>query len=329
MYEEDSYFYRKIFRDVIQSYTKIESGNDSFFAKHFHANDYLEFAHKEKLFLEKATSRGIPTEAEALNEAKNNGGWTDKDEAFVDSQQYFVDNLIKTKVNLNLKSERDFHQKTIDEETQKLLVKKNEKIKILGSTAEGYASKQMNDYYIINSFYTSPSLEKKLFPDEVFNEMTYKEIAFYIKINNSLNKIFNEGAIQRLVLEEFFFPFMYICDRPSEFFGKPAVDLTNNQLSILTYSRIFKNVFDNNSDIPDKIRKEPDALLEYAKNSKSKDKMKEHLSRDGVSTVFGATKEDYEYMGVDASSVKGSNSLSEMAKKKGGSLNMNDLMNLT
>ena len=128
MYEEDDHFYRKIFRDIVQGYTEVESGNDTFFVKHFHANDYLEFAHKEKSFLKKAISRGIPTEAEALKEAKNSGGWTDEDETFVDSQQYFVDNLIKTKANLNLKSERDSHQKIIDEEAQKLLVKKNEKI---------------------------------------------------------------------------------------------------------------------------------------------------------------------------------------------------------
>ena len=52
--------------------------------------------------------------------------------------------------------------------------------------------------------------------------------------------------------------------------------------------------------------------------------MKEHLDKDGASTVFGATKEDYEYMGVE----KSTNSITQAAKKKGGSLNMSDLMEL-
>jgi len=329
MYEEDDHFYRKIFRDICLGYTKVNQDDKTFFVKHFHSNDYLDFTFKEKYFLEKAVKRGIPTEAESLKQAKDGGLWTDKDESFIDSQEYFVENLKKTKVNLNLKSERDAHQKVIDEEEQKLFLKKQEKVKILGSTAESYASKQMNDFFITSAFYSSPEFKQKLFSEDVFNEMSYSEIAYYIKINNSLNKVLNEDTIQRVVLEEFFFPFMYLCEKPTELFGKAAVDLTNNQLSILTYSRVFKNVLDNNSDIPDKIRKDPDALLEYAKSSKSKEKMKEHLDKDGVSTVFGATKEDYEYMGVDSSSVRGSDSLSNMAKKKGGSLNMDDLMKLT
>ena len=44
--------------------------------------------------------------------------------------------------------------------------------------------------------------------------------------------------------------------------------------------------------------------------------------------VVGATKEDYEYMGVEPTKVKDAQSLNNIAKKKGGSLNMKDLMDL-
>jgi len=68
--------------------------------------------------------------------------------------------------------------------------------------------------------------------------------------------------------------------------------------------------------------------MEFASSSKERNKMKDNLSKDGSSTVFGATQEDYESMGVDNDLVKG-RSLHEAAKRKGGTLNMDDLMKMS
>ncbi|MDG1089692.1 MAG: hypothetical protein P8P37_02355 [Candidatus Marinimicrobia bacterium] len=324
MYEKDEYFYRKVFRDVCLGYTKTSVKDNVLYAKHLHANDYIAVNEKEETFLSKAKKRGLPTEEEALKIIFEDDLWTEKDENFLETQQIFLENLQRTKNNLNLKSEKDRHQKIIDEEQAKFNNKKNERISLLGNTAEAYASKQINDYFVANSFYLDKKFKKRFLSDQDFNELSYSDIAEYTKVNNLMVSTFCEENIQKIVLEEFFFPFMYISEKPTELFGKPAIELNNNQLSILTYSRIFRNIFDNNQDIPSKIRKDPAALLDFASNSKSREKMKEHLDKDGASTVFGATKEDYEYMGVD----KSTNSITQAAKKKGGSLNMSDLMEL-
>lgn len=324
MYEKDDYFYRKIFRDVCLGYTEVLVKNKNLYVKHLHANDYIAVNEKEEVFLSKAKKRGLPTEEESLKTALDDGMWTEDDENFLETQQMFLENLQKTKNNLNLKSEKDRHQKIINEEQGKLNKKKNERASLLGNTAEAYASKQINDYFVANCFYTDKSFQKRFLSDEDFNELSYSDIAEYTKVNNLIVSTFCEENMQKIVLEEFFFPFMYISEKPTELFGKPAIELNNNQLSILTYSRIFRNIFDNNQDIPSKIRKDPAALLDFGSNSKSREKMKEHLDKDGASTVFGATKEDYEYMGVG----KSSDSITQAAKKKGGSLNMADLMEL-
>ena len=58
--------------------------------------------------------------------------------------------------------------------------------------------------------------------------------------------------------------------------------------------------------------------------------MKDKMSgdKDG-STLFNATEEDYEYAGLDKPSDSSKISLQEAAKQKGGSLSMEDLMELS
>ena len=48
-----------------------------------------------------------------------------------------------------------------------------------------------------------------------------------------------------------------------QFYGKPFCDLTYNQIRLIVYTRVFKNIFDSNENIPDNIRKDPAKLLEF------------------------------------------------------------------
>ena len=65
-------------------------------------------------------------------------------------------------------------------------------------------------------------------------------------------------------------------------------------------------------------------------STQAKDKLNEQLSNEKAgSTLFGATEEDYEYAGLEKPSDKSSNSLHQAAAKKGGTLSMADLMELS
>ena len=82
-----------------------------------------------------------------------------------------------------------------------------------------------------------------------------------------------------------------------------------------------------NEDIPEKIKKDPEALLDFANSSEAREDMKKKFSGDkGASTIVGATKEDMEELGMQQNAGV---SLSEAAKKKGGSLSMKDLMDIS
>ena len=72
-------------------------------------------------------------------------------------------------------------------------------------------------------------------------------------------------------------------------------------------------------------------MLDYGSvSSEAKDRMKEKLSSEtDATTLFGATPEDYEYAGLENPNDQPGISLQKAAERKGGSLSMQDLMELS
>ena len=93
---------------------------------------------------------------------------------------------------------------------------------------------------------------------------------------------------------------------------------------------MFKNILDSPEEIPWSIRKDPQKLIDWARNPKGREKAREVMEKasEGGAGLFGATKSDLEQLGVDTSGA-GTVSLEEAAKKKGGTLTMEDLMKLS
>ena len=66
-----------------------------------------------------------------------------------------------------------------------------------------------------------------------------------------------------------------------QFYGKPFCNLTYNQIRLIVYTRVFKNIFDNNENIPDNIRKDPAKLLDFGGSSEEeRDKAKRNYLRE-------------------------------------------------
>jgi hypothetical protein len=319
-----------MFRDVVKGFTRKETETYGIvYIKHLTTHDQVDLEEIEDTFFEKAQSKGLSTEKERLDSLIKEGGWTKEDSKFLESQKAFIGNLNKAKFDLILKSQIDAQQKIIESELKKLNEKLFEKESLIGNTCEKYSKQRVNDYYISRSFFKDDTCLDPLFTEKQYEELTYSEVGFFVKTHNSQFSLFEEENIQRMILEDFYFPYMPFCEDTIQFFGKPVCALTHNQLKLILFTRVFKNIFDNNENIPDKIRKDPQALMDFASSSrKGKEVMDKHAEKGGHSTIVGATKEDYEYMGVSANESKGTQTLHQAAEKKGGSLNMNDLMDL-
>jgi aryl carrier-like protein len=113
-------------------------------------------------------------------------------------------------------------------------------------------------------------------------------------------------------------------------YGKSIVYLTFYQIEIFGYAKYFKNQLSYAKHKPaDEYFEDPDKLIEWLESSKNVEELLEKTSNskaDTVSTsIIGATKEDLKKAGLDESN---SISLTEEAKKRGGTLSMEDLMKL-
>lgn len=324
--------YRKIFKEIIKGWTKTSVNNNLFYIKHLSALDQVDVDEVREDYYQQALKRGIPTEEEVLKDLDAEGQWTKKDESQINQLERFIEQLQKNKTALVLKSDIDKQNQSIQETRQKISNLKEKRSALLGVNAESYADKRSNDYYIIKSFFHDEDLKNPLFPEEKdYGDLYSEEVQEFVLSYNNTFLSFEELKIQEMILQDFYYIYFPFSEDTVGFFGKPVCELTYNQLKLIVYTKIFKNIFETNKHIPEKIKKDPQALLDYGSISEdAKEKMKNKLDKDqDGATLFGATDEDYEYAGLDKPSEKSGISIQKAAELKGGSLSMQDLMELS
>ncbi len=324
--------YRKVFRDIVEGRTDVLVGEDKYYIKHLSALDQVDVDDIKDKYYKIAIDRGIPTKKEVLGKLKEEGDWSDKEELEIKRQEAFIEQLQKNKTQLVLKSQIDQQNASIQETRAKINKLEAKKRSLLGVNSEDYSEKRANDYYIIKSFYKDKELKNRVFEEEDdFNELYSDEISAFVSAYNQTFLAFEELKIQEMILQDFYYIYFPFSDDTVGFFGTPVVKLTYNQLKLIVYTKIFKNIFENNQHIPEKIKKDPQALLDYGSISEeAKNTMKDKLGEDkDGSTLFNATEEDFEWAGLEKPSEKAGISLQKAAEKRGGSLSMEDLMELS
>ena len=320
--------HRKAFRDIVRGYSSSVYNGKLIYIRHLTPHDQVELEDITDLYAEEARKRGLQTDEEMLEFLEAEGDWTQKDEKEIETIQSFIDNMEKAKSKLVLKSAIDKQNETINEQREKLAVKKLQKDNLMGNTCEKYAAQRTNDFYILKSFYKDEAMSKPLYSEQEYDDLDIKDVAILIKEYNNIFECFSEDSIQHLVLEDFYSAYLNFAEDSMQFYGKPVCELTYNQVRMIVYTRIFKGIFESSENIPEKIRKDPKALLDFGStSSEERDKMVAKFEESDGSTIVGASNEDYEYLGVKKPA--GGVDLHAEAKKKGGSLSMQDMMKLS
>lgn len=318
---------RRIFRDVVRGYSAALLDEKFVYIKHLTPHDQVELEEIEEKYFEVAKKRGVPTEKDMLEFLSQEGQWSESDEKFIKDKQAFLESLKTARKKLVLKREIDSQDKIIERENALLVNKQQEKIKLVGNTCEKYAKDRMNDFYMIKSFYKDPNLKQELFGSEDFDDLEDLSVSRVVRLYNETFENFTEESIQYTILEDFYNPYLSFAEDSMQFYGKPFCELTYNQIRLIVYSRVFKNIFDYNDNIPESIMKDPAKLLEFGSSSRQeREKVADKLNSGDGSTLVGAKDEDYEYLGIEKP--RGGVDLHNEVKKKGGTLNMEDLMKL-
>ncbi len=324
---DDSLFYKNIFKDICAGFSVIETVFGKAYVKHINFIEQSYIEENRKKHLEYAKKNGLPTVQEALANLEEEGFWTKADESKINQEEVFIRKLQDQKKTTYLKSQIDAFNSQIEESIKKLNKLKNTRNSYLGNTCENYADQKNTEDFLKFTLYTSPSLTDKKFSDEEFDEILVSDLGDIIEQYNEVNRKFTDLNIQKTVLQDFFSYYISFSEDPIHFFGLPVTKLTFNQLRTLIYARYFKNIFMQNDNMPEEYRRDPEKIFDYV-NANEKAKELINKEKDGqAQSIVGATKEDYKYLNMDKGTTK-TLSLAEEAKKKGGSLDMNDLMKI-
>jgi len=315
--------FRHIFKDIVQGHSQIAYQDSFAYLKHLSVFDQVDIEEVKNQYYEQAKNRGLPTKAEALSRLREELMWGDQEESELKQHYTYLEQVEKTKKNLYLKNEIDRVNEDIEESKKKIMTLEGQKDELLGQTCEKYADGRVSDHYIVKSLYVDPNLTNTYYTQETVDEMNRQEMRQIVKLYNECYSVFSDLNIQKVILQDFYQPYLPFCENVLNMFQKPLFELSMNQVKLVIYSRMFKNIFENYTKIPDRIKQDPEKIIDYVNaQEKAKDTLK-NFDKDGASTIVGAKEEDYEYLGVKGSQ---QNSLSAKLKEKGGKMDMKDLM---
>ena len=318
--------YIGIVGEIFDGYTEFDYFGQTLFLKHFSIRDQRYIHRFYEKYKSIAINKGISTEKEMLEQLREDDLWSDKDDLKIAGLEMEIESLSQAKKHLLLPSQKEVYQKNITNKSYDLSLLKNSRREVTGKTAEEYASNRANEEFIRYIIYKDRDLSINFFDDDEFSELTDIQMALLLRQYGECNKRLCEENIQNAVLRDFFNMYFSQTEDVSAFYGKPIIHLSVYQLKLALYARVFFNIFQYNDDLPEGIKKDPSAILRFSESKKS-GKASESRIKDsdhGATAVFGATKEDLTFIDPNAKKI----SLQDEIKKKGGSMNMEQMMEL-
>ena len=319
-----------VFSEIIEGYSLVTSKLfGDLKIKHINNFDAAKTDIKNHHYFEKAVEQGLPKREEKLEYLIKEKLWDPEKDKEADRLKDMLKGMEKTKSKLFLQAQINAIKKEIDVNQEKLVKILAEKESIIGFTAEEYASRRINEYYMHVSVLNEKG--EILFKENEFEELEQDQIHEIMDVYGKNNEKFKSNVLKRIALADFFTNIFYFCDdNVFNFYGKPIVDLTFHQIEIYSYGRYFKSIIQNSEEkIPEHIVEDPEKLIEWSESSKNVKEILDKTSSEGeggASSIMGATKEDLAKAGVDQD--QDVIDLSEKAKEKGGSLSMQDMMKL-
>lgn len=314
----------EIVSEILQGVTIVNSSFGSLYFKHLSQHQQREAISQSKFFEEEALSKGLPSKHQALREMIEHEMWSEDNEQQIKELNKEIENLKKINSQVFLPSKKKDIEKNLKEKERILFSIESEKEDLLGLTAEKYSNNKIQKNIVSKILFYDREFKKSVFDDLYVNEVL-KEVEIY-KLQKDFFQKFSDSSISTAVLSDYFSMYLPFCEDVLGVFGKPLKDLTSYQLKLISFGRYFLNIFKNTTkEIPENIAKDPELLINFHQNQRGDSRKNSPSSGDGGSTYFGATKEDIEQIKrEDENAVD----LSDEIKKKGGSLNMKQMMEL-
>lgn len=285
--------------EIFDGLTPISFGGEKLFLRHINLRDQKILSDSFERQKQRAIDSGVPLEKDVLEKLSAENHWTDNDELQIQEKRDYIKNLLQTKSQFNLKSQKLDIQKTIDAENLELNKILDKRRELVGKTAEDFGIIRSNEEFIRNILYKDELLKGLKFSDREFGELD--DLSELMGEYHKLSDKMLDERIQEAVLSDSFSLYLSQTDKPYDFFARPITSLSIYQLKMLAYGKMFFNIFQNVENIPEEIKKSPKELLDFVDTQRKR--QKEPESNHKSVGMVGATNDDLKYYDPSAKKI--------------------------
>jgi len=313
---------KSLYSEIVRGYSisSLDFLNKDIYVKHFSTLDsaFIDLYYQE--IYDDAISKKIPTRLERENYIIREKFWTEEKERKIAEFKYFIQGLNKTKEKLFRENDLNQIKKQIKETEQKIYNLELEKEQYIGLTAEDFAAKKTNEFFIFKSFFNNSSFTEPLFSEEIFDDLETSELNELLKIYSTKISPINNLNLQRIALSPFFLNVFYLCqDNLFDLWGKPILHLTFYQSELSAHARYFKSILSEiKQEVSEELLDNPEKLIElYTGRKNANALLEQNQGKAGVSFV-NASKKDFKNLGItqDTGGKDVFQEMSKMGKKR-------------
>lgn len=322
-------FLRKLYKDIILGYSYIDS--EKIYIKH---PTELELGLVEDFYIQyfnEAKINGLPDESDKIKELCEAEMWSYEKEKAISFNKKQISNLNETLKKIFISSQVKSIKNqilNIEKELNLIFVEREE---LLGITAEKYAAKRSNEIIIYKSIFKDQELSELFFSEDSFEEIDARELSKYVVVYNAITNNFHTKYIKKIAALPFFLNSFFLTESNSyEFYGKPIVQLSTYQQELISCGISYKNVLTKGVSPREEYYDSLDELVAWYdlnKNIGSASDVKYRSKNIDGATYIGASKDEIKLINrfdekdeiID---------ISKEADKKGGELNMEDIVKL-
>lgn len=332
-------------------YSRICLGHDRFtveglgeiFIEHLRHAASCKLRDSYQFGLDLAKNLGIKTEQQYLDDFISKGWWSKEKEQEIIKISNFIDSLKKSKERVVLPSQKETFEKEIAESELKLGKILLEKKSLIPFTAENYAEKYYHRFFLLEVLFEDSSLSIKKFKTE--EDLKSLDDDIYENLSKSALLCLSDFEIKKikyLSASPFFQNLLFLTGKDYScfnFFGKPVVDLTMYQVDMFSNGCYYRYFIENSTEkISNDVLSDPESLIEWVesgssasagakkmldKSPNSKKKTRKGEERSGrMSSFVGATKSDYEKLGIEGLANENNNLVNAAKKDQGGSIDI-------
>lgn len=306
---------RPVLGSILRGYNKSRYSGRTIYYKHLSLIDFCDIQSIYQDYYDRARHEGVFNEQDRVDLMIKSGDWSIEKENQIKyaKEQLRMDREVKSK--MVAPSQARLKQKVVEESEKKLNDLNFERRKMVGMTAEDFATKKNNEYYIYRSSYNDPECKVSFFSDSDFEELEDREVEALIGDYNKSFDNLNMKNIQRIAFSLYFQDtFKIASENIYEFFGRFTQDLSRFQIELFFEGRRFINMLQSSDRPTEDILGDPDKLIEWFDTTvNAKELIK---NAEGNVSLVGATKQDLIELGLDTGEKSMVEKLKSMDPKK-------------